>query len=240
MYKRQVWSRANTWRRLGPWVALGGLLYGLAVSADPYPLVLAPIVLGYGVIVALERPARWLPLLLGGALIGLVPFVLLHRAAGAKSGPMGLTFGAIPHNWDLLVRECLPWALSYKVYFARNAMDYLPWSPPLAVKVIQLAGAAVVAGIVLVGLFSVARRSVPWPTRRLGFAGAMTYPVVIGAFLISVMVMDHFSMRYLAALTLMLPFAAIPAAVLMKGRRRWLLLLLAPHLVASAIGGWVG
>jgi hypothetical protein len=52
------------------------------------------------------------------------------------------------------------------------------------------------------------------------------------------MVMDHFSMRYLAVLTSMLPFAAMPAARLL-GRRRFALLV-APHLVASAIGGWVG
>jgi hypothetical protein len=224
--------------RAGSWLALGGLLYGLAISADPYPLVLAPIVLGYGLLVSYERPLHRLPQLGVAALAGLLPFVLVHRAAGAKTGPMGLTISALQHNWDLLVRECLPWALSYKVYYARNAMDYRPWEPPVVVQAIQITGAIVVAAIVVVGLGAVLKRSIPWPTRRLGFVGAMTYPVVIGAFLVSVMVMDHFSMRYLAALTLMLPFAAIPAACLLGGRR--IGILLAPHLVASALGGWVG
>jgi hypothetical protein len=68
--------------------------------------------------------------------------------------------------------------------------------------------------------------------------GAVAFPVVIGAFLCSVMVMDHFSMRYLAALTLMLPFASVPAAQLLGGARFGLLI--APHLVAAALGGWVG
>ena len=52
------------------------------------------------------------------------------------------------------------------------------------------------------------------------------------------MVMDQFSMRYLASLTVMLPFAAAPAAHLLGTRR--FSALLAPHLVASAICGWIG
>jgi len=50
--------------------------------------------------------------------------------------------------------------------------------------------------------------------------------------------MDHFSMRYLAVLTLMTPFAMIPAAQALGARR--FALAFAPHLVASAIAGWVG
>jgi hypothetical protein len=45
-------------------------------------------------------------------------------------------------------------------------------------------------------------------------------------------------MRYLAVLTIMLPFASAPVAQLL-GPRVFSLLLL-PHLVASALGGWVG
>lgn len=220
------------------WLALGGLLYGLAVSADPYPMVLAPIVLGYGMLVALERPSRRVPPFGIALLAGLVPFALVHRAAGARSGPMGLTTSVLSHNWDLLVRECLPWALSYKVHYARNVMDYHPWEAPIAVQAVQITGAIVVAAIVATGLSAVFVRTIPAPIRRLGFIGAMTYPVAIGAFLVSVMVMDHFSMRYLAVLTSMLPFASMPAAWLLGGRR--FAVVIAPHLVAAALGGWVG
>jgi hypothetical protein len=52
------------------------------------------------------------------------------------------------------------------------------------------------------------------------------------------MVMDHFSMRYLAVLTLMTPFAVAPAAKALGAKR--LGLVLGPHLLASAIAGWVG
>jgi glycosyltransferase involved in cell wall biosynthesis len=45
-------------------------------------------------------------------------------------------------------------------------------------------------------------------------------------------------MRYLAVLTLMLPFAAAPLARAVGGKR--FAILVGPHLVASAIGGWVG
>jgi glycosyltransferase involved in cell wall biosynthesis len=225
-------------KRSEAWLAAGATLYGLALVADPYPMVLAPIVLGYGLLVALERPRRRLPVLVSGAVAGLVPFALLRASAGARSGPLGLTTSVIGHNWDLLVRECLPWALSYKVYYARNVMDYHPWEAPRAVHAVQITGAIVVALLVIVGLSAILFRNIPLRIRRLGFAGAMTYPVAISAFLASVMVMDHFSMRYLAVLTLMLPFAALPAAHLLGTRR--IALVLAPHLVASAIGGWVG
>lgn len=230
-------TASSAGRRHGRWLALGGVLFGLAISSDPYPLVLTPIVLGYGVFVARSK-ARHVAQLGLATLAGLAPFVLLHLTPRGKSGPMGLTFAVLQHNWELLVRECLPWALSYKVYYARNVMDYEPWDAPAVVRVVQIVGALVVGGVVLVALASVFVQRLAPSVRQLGFAGAMTFPVTIGAFLVSVMVMDHFSMRYLAVLTLMLPFAAMPAARLLGPPR--FALLFALHLVASAIGGWVG
>ncbi len=231
-------DRAAFGQKAKRWLVLGGLLYGLAVSADPYPMVLAPIVLGYGALVAFDSPSHRVPAFGIATLAGLVPFTLIHRSAGAKSGPMGLTMSVLEHNWDLLVRECLPWALSYKVYFARNVMDYQPWDAPIPVQAVQITGAIVAAGIVVLGIGAVVAKSIPLAIRRLGFVGAMTYPVAIAAFLVSVMVMDHFSMRYLAVLTTMLPFASMPAARLLGGRR--FAILMAPHLVASALCGWIG
>lgn len=219
-------------------IALGGALYGLAVSADPYPLVLAPIVLGYGLLVSLDRPRRRLPLLAVGAAAGSAPFLLLRALPRAKSGPMGLSIDVVAHNWDLLVQECLPWALSYKVYFARDVTRWVPWEAPLAVWLVQVAGALVAFGMVLFALGAAFTKRLSLEDRRLSFAAAMTYPVALGAFLVSVMVMDHFSMRYLVVLTVMLPFASVAAIRLLRSRR--FALLLAPHLVASALCGWVG
>jgi hypothetical protein len=52
------------------------------------------------------------------------------------------------------------------------------------------------------------------------------------------MVMDFFSTRYLAALTLLSPLALAPLAHLL-GPRRALLPALAPYLATAAIAGWV-
>ena len=220
------------------WLAGGGALYTLAISADPYPMVLAPVLLAYAALVALPRPLeRFLPLVTG-LFAGLLPFVMLRQAPRASTGQLGLTTSVVAHNWDLLVRECLPWALSYKVYFAHNVMDYRPWNAPFLVWCIGVAGAVITFAIVAIALASVRKDLIPRSSRLLGFFGAASWIVTLAAFLASVMVMDHFSMRYLAVLTVTLPFATVPVAHLL-GRAR-VATLLAPHVIASAIGGWVG
>jgi hypothetical protein len=230
-------------------MAAGGMLATLAVSADPYPMLLLPLIALYAALVAWghddedgEDRGRTVGMRLGagvlGAAVGLVPFLVIHRLAGAKSGPMGLTTSMLAHHWRLLVDECLPWALSYKVYFARNVMDYQAWDAPSWILALGIMGALLLGGLVAFGIASPLRRSLPADVRRLGFVGALTFPLAIAAFLVSVMVMDHFSMRYLAVLTLMTPFAVAPAAQVL-GKRR-LGLVLGPHLLASAIAGWVG
>ena len=220
-----------------------GLLATLAVSADPYPMLLLPLIGLYALLVAWgDDGGRAIAMRasagIAGAAVGLVPFVVIHRLAGAKSGPMGLTTSMLAHHWRLLVDECLPWALSYKVYYAHNVMDYRAWDAPSWVHALGVMGALLLGALVAFGLASPLRRELPADVRRLGFVGALTFPVAIAAFLVSVMVMDHFSMRYLAVLTLMTPFAVAPAAKALGAKR--LGLVLGPHLVASAIAGWVG
>lgn len=228
------------------WIAAGGACATCAVSADPYPMLLLPMIGLYAALVAWAaapagRVGRAVSFASGAAL-GLLPFVIVHRMAGAKSGAMQLTTSMLDHHFRLLVDECLPWALSYKVYFARNVMDYHAWEAPAWFRVTGAGGALLLGGLVAFGLVSPAlRRSASddrAPVRALGFVGALTFPAAIAAFLVSVMVMDRFSMRYLAVLTLMTPFAVAPAAR-MLGPLRFALILM-PHLVASAVGGWVG
>ncbi len=230
-------------RRARAWLLFAGLLSTLAIAADPYPMLLLPLALSFAALVAksdadLRTASVRFVFALAGAAAGLVPFVLLHRLAGAKSGPMGLTTSALAHHFDLLVNECLPWALSYKVYFAHNVMDYRPWDAPLAVRAIQYAGALSVLVVVVYAFAALPLRSIAWPIRRLGLVGALVFPLALAGFLTSVMVMDHFSMRYLAVLTLLLPLAAAPMARGLGPKR--FALVFVPHLVASAIGGWVG
>lgn len=236
---RALWSESER-ARARPWMALGGALATLAVSADPYPMLLLPLVGLYALLVGWRRWSA-LAAFAGGAAAGLLPFVVVHRLAGAKSGPMGLTTSMLRHHWRLLADECLPWALSYKVYFARNVMDYHPWDAPWWFRAIGTTGALLLGGLVLYGIVSPWRRGLRERHERvssLGFVGAIGFPVTIAAFLVSVMVMDHFSMRYLAVLTLLTPFAVAPAARALGARR--FALVIAPHLLASAVAGWVG
>ncbi|MBX3186387.1 MAG: hypothetical protein KF819_05195 [Labilithrix sp.] len=238
---------ASGWKTRG-WLFAGAGCATLAVSADPYPLLLLPLLALHALLVAWPaaeiaeatsqaRLTRFTAVVLG-ATVGLLPFVLLHRFAGAKSGPMGLSLSMLAHHRKLLVEECLPWALSYKVYFARDVMDYRPWAPGWF-RTVGMFGACFLGALVAFGLLvAPLRREIPSHVRRLGLVGALVFPIAIDAFLLSVMVMDHFSMRYLAVLTLLTPFAVTPAAWIL-GRRRFLLAF-APHLIASAIGGWVG
>jgi hypothetical protein len=80
-------------------------------------------------------------------------------------------------------------------------------------------------------------KRIPWDLRRLGLVGALMFPATLGGFLLSPMVMDHFSSRYLAAIILAAPLALAPAAYLLRGQG--FALLLAPYLVSGAVSGWV-
>lgn len=220
------------------WLTLaGGLLFGLAITADPYPIVLAPVVIGFAL---LTFRGRWTHAVSLGAglMLGIQPFLHLRRLRGANDGPLGLSFDVIGHNLKVLWQDCLPWALSYRVYTAHDPATYVPWHAPVPIQALQLTGAFVVVALVIAGIGAVRDRTLPWPVRRLGFAGAMGWPITIGAFLVSVMVMDHFSMRYLAVLTLLLPFAALPAARMLRFVR--FSAVLGAHLTAAAICGWLG
>ena len=154
---------------------------------------------------------------------------------------MGFAMSTLAHHFRLLVDECLPWALSYKVYYAHRGMTYAPWDAPVWFRAVGTGGALLLASFVAFGLLMPLKRVAARTSARvraIGFVGALVFPVAIGGFLVSVMVMDHFSMRYLAVLTLMTPFAVAPAAVVLGTRR--FALLFAPHVIASAIAGWVG
>jgi hypothetical protein len=93
-----------------------------------------------------------------------------------------------------------------------------------------------VVGIVL-GAVAVARRRIPWEVRRLGAAGFTIALVTVAGFLGSVMVMDAFSTRYLAAIVLSAPLALAPIAWTL--RRHSLGVLLAPYLASAAVNGWM-
>lgn len=221
------------------WLLVGGALTALAPYADPYALLLVPLIAWYTLVVAwsLDRRRAALGSAALGAAIGLVPLLLLWRAPQAKHGVVTLSLDVIPKNARLLWEACLPWALGIKTYAPRAVMDYAPWPAPAAWTALAWTSAALVIALALGGAAWAWSSRLPWKTRALGLMGAAGIPLTLGAFVVSLMVMDHFSMRYLAAMLLLFPFALVSAASRLP--RRLFVALLAPFLVTAGVSGWI-
>jgi hypothetical protein len=216
--------------------ALGAALASLAVFADPYALLFLPPVLLLGLFTG-KKPVDACATALG-ALAGIIPFLLLLRSPASTHGETTMTLAVVRHNLGLLEDPCLPWLLGATAYVPRVLLGYVPWEAGAAFRGVQRLGAGVFVGAIVVGGLSFFRRRLPWPVRRLGGFGALVAVVTVAAFLVSTMVMDLFSSRYLAALVLASPFALAPLAS--RLRTEWLALLLAPYLVAAGTAGWLG
>lgn len=236
-------------------LSLGAAVGALAVFADPYALLFVPMVGLHGFLASLSAAPeaasragllravggpelrRRLGACLCGALVGAIPYALLIHSPRASHGQTSLSLAALSHNFALLRDVCLPWLLSAKIFAARHMSDYAPWETGPAAHAFQvIAAVALVGGILSGGALAGARR-IPWEARRLGVVGCLALPVTISAFLVSPMVMDHFSSRYLAAILLMTPFALASLASLLGARR--FAAALAPYLVSAAVSGWV-
>jgi hypothetical protein len=224
--------------------ALGGAVATFAVYADPYALLFLPAQLLLGALAALDdraggRPAvlRRLGAFAGGAIVGIVPYELLRHHPLASHGQTSLSLSVVRHNLDLLVDPCGPWLLSTKVWAAVHMSDYQPWQPGSAFHAFQMGAAAILVAGLLSGAALFFAKTLPWELRRLALAGALMLPVTVGGFLVSPMVMDQFSSRYLAAIVLVAPFCLAPAAALLPLRS--FALGLAPYLVSAAVSGWV-
>lgn len=225
-------------RAFSPWLALGAAASSLSLFADPYALVLVPGALVLAAFAALGAPARGARLATGavGALVGGVPLLLLTRQAGWKGGEASLSLEVLGRNAKLLLSPCGPWAFGSAVYRPLHVADYAPWNAPLGASVVMHVGAVVlVLGAFAAPLFALSSR-VDAPTRRLGLAGAAITWGTTAGFLLSVMVMDHFSMRYLAAVVLAAPFAMAPLASIVSPRR--VAAAIAPALASGLVGGW--
>ena len=220
----------------------GAALLALACFADPYALVLVPPIGAFGLACAVDRGdlrasfAR-IAGLAAGATAGAVPLLLLRASARATGGQLSLDTATAGRNARLLA-QCLPWTIGAKAWSAsRGSMEYVPWEGPLAARSLAIAGGTIFLVAIVAGGASVFARRLPWSVRRLAIAGGLALPVTIAAYLVSPMVMDLFSARYLVAIPLLSPFALAPLAASL-GRRFALIAL--PCAAASAIAGWVG
>ncbi len=222
----------------------GAALASLACYADPYALVFAPALALLAAFACLDggQPpsavrSRAGACLLGG-ILGLVPLVLLFTRPDAVHGEAGLRAGLLSHNARLLIDPALPWILSARAYFSGGGSTYGPWHAPWPVRALQITGAVVFLAAILSGAWAFFARRLPWELRRLGLVGASVLPLTVTGFLCSVMVMDLFSTRYLAAIVLASPLAVAPLASRLGARRFGFLLL--PYVVSAALAGWLG
>jgi hypothetical protein len=224
-------------------LAAGGAVATFAVWADPYALLflpaaalLAPLVLAE---LRADRPEllRRLGAFAGGAAAGLAPYWLLIHHPLASRGQTSLKLEVIDRNLKLLIDPCMPWLLSTKIYAAKHMSDYQPWETGAGWHAFQVLGAAIFVAGILSGFALLFVKRIPWDLRRLGLLGALMLPATVGGFLLSPMVMDHFSSRYLASIILAAPLALAPAAYLLRGRT--FALALAPYLVSGAVSGWI-
>jgi hypothetical protein len=244
-------ASASARPRLG--FALGGAVAGLACFADPYALLFLPGAALLGFLGAFDRldssgrsepgsPDRRVVLqrlgaALAGGLAGLIPYQLLIHHPLASRGQTKLTLASVPHNLELLREVCLPWLLSTRIYAAQHMSDYAPWETGAGYHAFQVVAATLLTAGIFSGAVLFFDRRIPWETRRLGLLGAAMVPVTIGGFLVSPMVMDHFSSRYLVAILLLAPLALAPLASRLSPPR--LAVALAPYLISAAVSGWV-
>lgn len=232
-------ARYRTWLHF----AFGGFFATLAPFADPYALLFVPLVVLFGILASadgspgLRKALVRVGAMVAGALVGAIPLLLLMRHPASRHGVMAMSTSVVPRTYRLLVDPCLPWALSLRPHTSDGSLAWGPWRAPVAFRPVQWLGAGSAVIGTLSGLVLVFVRRIPWEVRRMGLVGALALPLTVGAFLVSLMVMDSFSMRYLAAIVLMMPMAIAPLAWLVRART--FALMIAPYLVAAGVGGWV-
>jgi hypothetical protein len=225
--------------------AAGGAVASLACFADPYALLFLPPLVLLGIGAAWDgspvRPRDTAPRVLatlGGAAIGLLPLYALTHRPDAVHGETTMTLGVVAHNWVLLRDSCFPWLLGTTVFVPEALLGYVPWRSGQVLHWAAIGGAVLFVTGLLTGVVGLFRRDLPWEVRRLGGFGVVVGVATVASFLVSVMVMDLFSSRYLSALVLASPFALAPLAYGWGPRR--LLLMLAPYLASAALCGWLG
>lgn len=219
-------------------LAIGGLLAMLAWVADPYAMIFVPAALVLAFVSVLRARdelgprARALGAFFGGATVGTFVLALLFSRPEAQHGVVSMSTRVLAHNWKLFVHDCLPWAIGTKVFKPLHVMDYVEWKMPRAYAVVTWIGAASLAGALVASLVFAFKR-----VRALAGVGWLTIALNVASFLVSLMVMDHFSMRYLAASVLMLPFALAPLVDRLGAPISSALL--APYLFVAGAGGWL-
>ncbi|HEY1957348.1 MAG TPA: hypothetical protein VGH28_17135 [Polyangiaceae bacterium] len=215
-------------------LAAGGALAVLAVVADPYASIFVPAAFVLGLFAILRAPARLRAMgaFFGGAALASVALAWLLARPDGKHGVASMGLHVAGHNAKLLWHECLPWAIGTKIFAPVHVMDYAEWKMPRAYAAFAYFGATTLAiALVASAILAVRRPS------RLALVGWLTIVLNIGGFFFSLMVMDQFSMRYLAASVLVLPLVLAPLVAQLGALRA--AAALAPYLAVAGAAGWI-
>jgi hypothetical protein len=209
-------------RKLHALGMLSGLMLGLSVFADPYARLFLPMWLMQRALLVRERPLRATLVDFLGLLLGVLPAIALAYRPGASAGQASLSLAVVGHNLDLLRFPCGPWAFGAIAYHAPVGSTYVPWLAPLSLAWVQTAGmvcflglTALAAGVALArSLRALSLRNSVLPVDRTAVVMGVGFCCTVAGFLVSPMVMDHFSMRYLALATLCAPMSwlALPGS----------------------------
>ncbi len=175
---------------------------------------------------------------LGLAVGGFVAWLPRQAGASSSTWKAGASLRQLVPNARLLMDPALPWTLSAVVLVPGEEQKSLRrWEAPGAFRVVQVVGAGSLVLGVLLGAGALVLRGVPWEVRRVGLLGASIWAGILAAYLVSVMPVDAWSVRYLGPLAWSAPWALAPTAWALGARR--LGLLMGPYLLAAAVNGWL-
>lgn len=247
LFAASVWllAGARHSRRPALRLALGSFAAVITLYVDLYAIQwIGPLVL-FAILCTFEWPwrtRRWLARLgavASGQLLGWPTFHWLRSFCDPADAQMSMSLDHehVRHNLKLLWDQCLPWALSYKIFASRGNLYPDVVAVPAWFRLIQLVGAALIGLLMASAAVLFWVRRIPWPVRRLGILAIGTIVASLAGFLVSGMPVDMWATRYLAPVILMMPFALAPAAHGLGGRR--FAVLSAPYLAAAAVGGWL-
>jgi hypothetical protein len=219
----------------------GCVCFGLGIFTDVFATVMWPACAGFALLCCFDAPFAWKSfgiragVAIAGLGLGLVPPKLAGHIGGGATP--SLTWNQWHANWPLFSEQCLPYALSTKVWMPGANLYPDLWQPPAPVRWFQLGAAGLLALLWLSGAVLAFVRRIAWPARRLGLLGVAAGSAALIAFLMSGAPSDMWSVRYLAPLMWTIPFALAPIATLL--RPRGFAVLIAPFLVSAAVGGWL-
>jgi hypothetical protein len=229
--------RASSTRRAPLQLFCGAASFGLAIFVDVFATILWPACALLAIACCFDKRFEWkrLAAVAAGLAAGLFAALLAgHLGSGMTPG---LKWAYLRRSWPLFSDQCLPYALSTRVWIPGTNLYPDLWQPPAVWRWFSLLAAGLLALVWVTPLALAFVRRIEWPMRRLGLFGIAAGTAGVIGFLFSHAPADIWSVRYLAPLMLTVPFALAPLASLVRPRLSGLLL--APYLLSALVGGWL-